>query len=362
MDDHFARAPEHPFVAGNLGLKATFVARAPEHSLVAGNLDLKTTFVSLGYMTKAARLPEDSRVAGNIGLKATFVLLGYMTKARRVINTPRLDPIIECREHAERRRARFCSVCLRDVELARSGRAGVPGAGAAGRAGGGGGRVEEDAVKGGACYVSGVREEWLWRQALVATGERDADWEGGEEDAEKEQERDGDREGCGMELLRALGANISQPGFFPPPDPQVRSTLTAFVDLAEGTVNHVLVVAVYSANANITQIHHSVGEIIKNLYTQYKCRVLRDFLMLAPATEVDALSRNLETMHICITDHCRTTATNPTTAAATLGTSNPIQTSFQVGGRFKALRNHFDSSGFARLSMSRAVWKSLWGV
>ncbi|KAJ7511098.1 hypothetical protein B0H11DRAFT_2268941 [Mycena galericulata] len=213
--------------------------------------------------------------------------------ARRIINTPRLGPIAVCREHAERRRTRFCGVCLRDAELARSvraeavkyarddlaraehalqtarwmnaGRGSMEAAYDVRDAAEDAVRVAEEAVKGAAgmsgpgegvgvnedeATFQGVhatcracRAEWLWRQALVAAGERDADWEGGEEDTEKERERDSDRDGRGMELLRALGANVSQPGYFSPPDPQVRSTLTAFVDLAEGTVNHVLVVA-----------------------------------------------------------------------------------------------------------------------
>ncbi|KAJ7440494.1 hypothetical protein B0H11DRAFT_2252929 [Mycena galericulata] len=65
----------------------------------------------------------------------------------------------------------------------------------------------------------------------------------GEDDMEKQCEHDSDKGRRGMELLRALGASVSCPGYFSPQDPQVRSTLTAFVDLAEGTVNHVLVVA-----------------------------------------------------------------------------------------------------------------------
>ncbi|KAJ7494536.1 hypothetical protein B0H11DRAFT_2227342 [Mycena galericulata] len=45
-------------------------------------------------------------------------------------------------------------------------------------------------------------------------------------------------------ITKSLGPSARDafsPGFFSPPDPQVRSTPTAFVDLAEGTVNHVLV-------------------------------------------------------------------------------------------------------------------------
>ncbi|KAJ7435129.1 hypothetical protein B0H11DRAFT_2257631 [Mycena galericulata] len=92
-----ASLPEHSLVAGNIGLRASFVllgymtkalllkdgqsARLPEYSLVAGNLGLRASFVSLGCMTKAlllkdgqaARLPDYSLVAGNLGLETSFV-------------------------------------------------------------------------------------------------------------------------------------------------------------------------------------------------------------------------------------------------------------------------------------------------
>ncbi|KAJ6472812.1 hypothetical protein DFH09DRAFT_1293872 [Mycena vulgaris] len=58
-----------------------------------------------------------------------------------------------------------------------------------------------------------------------------------------DRERVMDRDGRGALLLRALGANTSQPGAFAAPEPMMHATLATFVDLAEGTVNHVLVVA-----------------------------------------------------------------------------------------------------------------------
>ncbi|KAJ7743052.1 hypothetical protein DFH07DRAFT_979786 [Mycena maculata] len=209
--------------------------------------------------------------------------------ARRSAHVPRLGPVPLCRDHWERRRARFCGVCLRDGDLQRQVRGeavarakddlaraegaiqaarqhrmperaleplweqreaaieALRAADAADRLGtqvseAVGVSEDEPTFPGVYATCRSCRKEWLWRYALVAAGVDERE-EGGEPDAEREQERIKDRDGRGVELMRALGMSASRPGVFSPPDPLLRSTLAAFVDLAEGTVHHVLVFA-----------------------------------------------------------------------------------------------------------------------
>ncbi|KAJ6582510.1 hypothetical protein DFH09DRAFT_1275496 [Mycena vulgaris] len=209
-----------------------------------------------------------------------------LNAGRRTAPAPRLGAIVLCKEHHGARRARWCGVCLKDGELARlvrleavrtaqdvlrraeealqaarwEGRgersAGVERAWAAREAAGaalqraqraeaaGGGESivenEDDVTFPGVHAVCrACRAEWLWHCALRAAAPATPN----SSPPPNPPLGPGEAEAWarGAELLGALGGTGG--GAFAPADPLVRAAVAGFVELGEGTVQHVLVVA-----------------------------------------------------------------------------------------------------------------------
>ncbi|KAJ7678643.1 hypothetical protein B0H17DRAFT_1206701 [Mycena rosella] len=201
-----------------------------------------------------------------------------LNSGRRTVGSARLGTVVLCKEHHGARRARWCGVCLKDGDIARMVRADVlrhaqdalqhaeyalkqarwdaergragPGsvdrayeareaaAAALGRAQRaeelGDAGVADNEDEGTFAHVHATcracRAEWLWRGALGAAANASAAGGAGEGGYDR-----------GAELLGALG--VSGAGAFAPADAGVRAAVAAFVELGEGTVRHVLVVA-----------------------------------------------------------------------------------------------------------------------
>ncbi|KAJ7105370.1 hypothetical protein C8R44DRAFT_746062 [Mycena epipterygia] len=205
---------------------------------------------------------------------------------RKTIGTLRLGAVVLCKDHYERRRTRFCGVCLRDGVLGRMVKqdlvrvaqealahaehalwevgqiyhGGHPAMDAAWEARAAAGEAvakaqraeetaglgeiadnEDDATFPGVhATCRACRAEWLWRCAVLASAPAPTSntsnsalafsntTAAAPEDAE-------------TPLLRSLGC--AAPGVFAPMDPLVRAAVSAFVDLGEGTVHNVLLVA-----------------------------------------------------------------------------------------------------------------------
>ncbi|KAJ7214863.1 hypothetical protein GGX14DRAFT_696527 [Mycena pura] len=210
--------------------------------------------------------------------------------ARRSWETPRLGHISVCKEHYDRRRARWCAVCLKDGDIARASRhealrmareelaraehavahlprwspdldeAAMMAAMQARQAaydavmraqraeeegthfdGGVADNEDEDVFPGVHATCRACRAEWLWRFALLATGVA----------RDPAAVRMGlpvpasalDPVVPGSEPLTTLGCTTAAVGVFNPLDSLVRAAVSAFLELGEGSVNQVLTVA-----------------------------------------------------------------------------------------------------------------------